>query len=228
MDLGVALALLGFSRFSVLNEDIIKKAWKIRIAKVHPDKNSDPGALKSSQMLNEAKDVLMGTMDVQVDAKRMEAEEKERLDKQMRKNREDERQAFLRKFEQDCDAYWEKVKAIKRANYAKNRKPRAPGSRIHKKIEDYDEGKALVGRIKDVFAKCFEERPGAHVLCNELLSFFLKSNVEGSEEKDKATATLEQRLFVRHGKKLFLAQWPNAKYTLYKNQRCYLNVALKN
>jgi hypothetical protein len=226
MDIGVALAVLGFSRYSVLDAEIIKKAWKARIAKVHPDKNSSPGALKSSQMLNEAKDVLMGTLDVLFESKQMQAEEEERLAKQ--KEKEDAHQAFLRKFEQDCDAHWEKVRAFKRANYARNRKPRAAGSRIHKKIEDYQEGKALINRIKDFFAKCFEEKSGAHTLCSELLDCFVKSNVEEDKEKDKATATLEQRLFVRHAKRLFLAQWPRAKYTLYKNQRCYLNVALKN
>jgi hypothetical protein len=241
MDFGVALAILGFSRGSVLDESIIRKAWKIRIARVHPDKSSDPRALQSSQAINEAKDVLLGVVsgvfgkvskewdeeEQERLAKKRDRDEHERLAEQRKKDQEEAHQASLRKFEEDYDAHWNRVKAMRRANHARNRKPRAPGSRIHKKIEDYDEGKALINRIKNLVVTCFEEKTGARVLCSELLEVFTQSNMEGTEEKDKANATLEQRLFVRHAKRLFMEQWPNAKYTLYKNQRCYLNVCLK-
>jgi hypothetical protein len=224
MDFGVALSVLGFSLFSVLDADVINKAWRTRIRRVHPDKNSNPGALKSSQMLNEAKDVLMGTLDDDDDSSEsetMQAEEDERIAKH--KDQEAARQASLHKYEEECDAHWERVRAMRRANHARNRKPRAPGSRIHRRVESYDEGKALIKRIKDVFLKCFEERQGAHILCSELLDFFTKPDHEGGA----AATSLEQRLFVRHAKRLFLAQWPNAQYTLHKNQRCYLNVCIK-
>ena len=270
-----ALAILGLSRYEKANIDTVRKAWKIKIAKVHPDKNHGPNALILSQKINEAKDVLLEALkgenedaekkerdkrDEEMarqkevfqklvrerqrqaeereilarerERKQMEAEERERV------ARERERVAAAKEAEEKAAAkeaeYIAKKKQqeemkkrevdvareLKRANFVKNRRPRAPGSRIHKKIEDYKEGRDLIEEFKAFFTSNVNEKEGSRVFSRDLFNAFTKSR----KDRGGVVTKLEMEMFWRHGKRLFMTLFPNCKYTAYKHQRCYLHV----
>ena len=52
------LDILKIDKNGEINEDIIKKAYKKEIIKVHPDRNSDPDANAKTQKLNDIKEFL--------------------------------------------------------------------------------------------------------------------------------------------------------------------------
>ena len=52
------LAVLKIDKNGEINEDVIKKAYKKEIIKVHPDRNSDPDANAKTQKLNDIKEFL--------------------------------------------------------------------------------------------------------------------------------------------------------------------------
>jgi curved DNA-binding protein CbpA len=273
-----ALAILGLSRYEKANVDTVRKAWKIKIAKVHPDKNHGPNALILSQKINEAKDVLLDALkgenedaekkerdkrDEEMarqkeifqklvrerqrqaeereilarerERKQMEAEERERAARERERvaaAKEAEEKAaakeaedIAKKKQQEDDMMKmkreeEEARELKRANFVKNRRPRAPGSRIHKKIEDYKEGRDLIEEFKAFFTSNVTEKEGSRVFSRDLFNAFIKSR----EDRGGVVTKLEMEMFWRHGKRLFMTLFPNCKYTAYKHQRCYLHV----
>lgn len=275
-----ALAILGLPRYEKANVDTVRRAWKIKIAKVHPDKNHGPNALILSQKINEAKDVLLEALkgenedaekkerdkrDEEMarqkevfqklvrerqrqaeereilarerERKQMEAEERERVARERERvaaAKEAEEKAaaakeaedIAKKKQQEEDMMRvkreeEEARELKRANFVKNRRPRAPGSRIHKKIEDYKEGRDLIEEFKAFFTSNVNEKEGSRVFCRDLFNAFTKSR---KDQGGVVTTKLEMELFWRHGKRLFMTLFPNCKYTAYKHQRCYLHV----
>jgi len=294
MNFFTALAILGLSRYEKANIDTVRKAWKIKIAKVHPDKNHGPNALILSQKINEAKDVLLEALkgenedaekkerdkrDEEMarqkevfqklvrerqrqaeereilarerERKQMEAEKRERVARERERvaaakeaeekaaaaaAKEAEEKAtaaaakeaedIAKKKQQDDDMMKmkreeEEARELKRANFVKNRRPRAPGSRIHKKIEDYKEGRDLIEEFKAFFTSNVNEKEGSRVFCRDLFNAFTKSR---KDQGGVVTTKLEMEMFWRHGKRLFMTLFPNCKYTAYKHQRCYLHV----
>ena len=275
-----ALAILGLSRYEKANIDTVRKAWKIKIAKVHPDKNHGPNALILSQKINEAKDVLLEALkgenedaekkerdkrDEEMarqkevfqklvrerqrqaeereilarerERKQMEAEERERVARERErvaaaKEAEEKAAAAAKEAEdiakkkQEEDVMMkmkreeEEARELKRANFVKNRRPRAPGSRIHKKIEDYKEGRDLIEEFKAFFTSNVNEKEGSRVFSRDLFNAFTKSR----KDRGGVVTKLEMEMFWRHGKRLFMTLFPNCKYTAYKHQRCYLHV----
>jgi len=275
-----ALAILGLPRYEKANVDTVRRAWKIKIAKVHPDKNHGPNALILSQKINEAKDVLLEALkgenedaekkerdkrDEEMarqkevfqklvrerqrqaeereilarerERKQMEAEERERVARERERvaaAKEAEEKAaaakeaedIAKKKQQEEDMMRvkreeEEARELKRANFVKNRRPRAPGSRIHKKIEDYKEGRDLIEEFKAFFTSNVNEKEGSRVFCRDLFNAFTKSR---KDQGGVVTTKLEMEMFWRHGKRLFMTLFPNCKYTAYKHQRCYLHV----
>jgi hypothetical protein len=275
-----ALAILGLSRYEKANIDTVRKAWKIKIAKVHPDKNHGPNALILSQKINEAKDVLLEALkgenedaekkerdkrDEEMarqkevfqklvrerqrqaeereilarerERKQMEAEERERVARERERvaaAKEAEEKAaaaakeaedIAKKKQEEDDMMKmkreeEEARELKRANFVKNRRPRAPGSRIHKKIEDYKEGRDLIEEFKAFFTSNVNEKEGSRVFSRDLFNAFTKSR----KDRGGVVTKLEMEMFWRHGKRLFMTLFPNCKYTAYKHQRCYLHV----
>ena len=62
-----ALNLLGLCWRDRDNKEAIRAAWKRKIHKAHPDKNDSQGATKMAQALNEAKAVLLGNPESELD-----------------------------------------------------------------------------------------------------------------------------------------------------------------
>jgi hypothetical protein len=106
----------------------------------------------------------------------------------------------------------------------KRRNPKAPGARAHRKTKEYAEGRDIIPEIKVFFSDKFIECEHGRVFCSSLLDTFKKYRIDN--EKGELSA-LQEELFWRHGKKLFLEQFPKCKFTAYKHQRCYFGVHLK-
>ena len=225
-----AMAILDLTFTESLDEAKIKQAWKQKIKHAHPDKNNHLGrpeeteesATNATQSLNEARDVLLEPFkDSYHEKKRREDEEERVLNEKQRAEAEAKRQAEDAEIEQKCEASHAKAKAIKRENYNRNRRKRLPTSRVHTKITDYQEGKALVEEMQAFFRDRFKEPEFSDdaLLVSDILDLFIKSR--------DSTSILETNLFKRHAKRLFLAAWPNSSYSMCKNKRCFRNVCAK-
>ena len=111
------------------------------------------------------------------------------------------------------------TKLGKRIYRSITRKSRAPGAKTHeKKIT-----KELEREMDQVFSRHFEVKPGACMHFSELLNAFTAFRNEGGwlvtdEEKNR---------FKLNGKRLFMAQWPNAECVFIRESFCYIDVARK-
>ena len=205
-----ALILLGLSWSDCDNPKEINRAWKQKLLYVHPDKSKVRNATERTQRLNEAKDVLLAEFATEEDLLAKEEQEAE----EERAASEKEKAAF----EQKCNEMNQKAEQDRRECYTKNRRKRAEGSRIHRKIEDYPEGKALVEDMKTFFKDSFISE-SAYVSMADIMLLFVKSR--------ENTSDLEKRLFHRHAKRLFAAAWPSAHYTKHSNKWTFYGVAMK-
>lgn len=215
-----ALIILGLTCSEGWDETAIKRAWKQKIRLVHPDKNlqSNKESTKLSQQLNEAKDMLLRRLSDCNDDEQEKADELERL-AQERRAREKEMED-LQANRKEWDQMYDKMKEVKRANYARNRRKRAPEARVHRKIGDYKEGQALIQEMTTFFQNKFVSNPWNKLLVQDVLNLFVSSR--------DSTSDLEKNLFKRHGKRLFLAAWPKAGYCTSKSKRCFWHVGIKN
>ena len=123
------------------------------------------------------------------------------------------------KFDAYCDELYNRGQAQRRERYAKNRKKRPEGARVHRKIEEYEEGKALVELMKKFVKESFLATHDGYVQVNTMAAAF--------EELKPGMTTLEKNLFQRHLKKLILQHWTSARYVVYKKQRCYCGLEFK-
>ena len=219
-----ALALLGLHWNDRENKDAIRAAWKRKICAVHPDKNDSHDATKKAQVLNEAKETLLGQSESEFDKIFRERQEEMQAKKKMDESKKQEEETSKREhdaFLQRLDEYERKAREIKRERYNKNRKHRAPDSRAHRKIDDYPEGKNLIEEMKSFFNNNFVSKNGSpdHLFVRDIMDHFVSSR--------DVTSDLEKRLFQRHSKQILISIWPNAKYSKYNNKRCFLNVGIK-
>ena len=90
--------------------------------------------------------------------------------------------------------------------------------RIHRRTAKHN--KALFDEMAAVFADHFESKPGAHVLCSVIRDYFVKT-------RGAPLSKLDEALFKRHSKKLFLAKWPDSKYDIMRRKRCFYGVDIK-
>ncbi len=100
------------------------------------------------------------------------------------------------------------------------RAPRAPDARRHRT----DNHLEFFTEMKKVFSRKFKEVPGAHVRFSDLMDVFATSRTA----KEKMFLDKEKRLLTRHSRRLFLEQWPNAKYRVVQDIVCYFNIAKKD
>lgn len=212
MHLSEALSILGLAFAEIHDESKIKQAWKQKIRVTHPDKKNQRGqenATKATQRLNEAKDTLL-EMFVDSHEKELREDEEERA-----RRREEDAQ-----FEQKCDNLYNKMMADHRKRYnMNNRKKRLPTSRVHKNINDYQEGKALVEEMQKFFREKFKADTNNTLLVSDILHIFTKSRDH--------TTDLEKNLFKRHRKKLFIDAWPKSVYSSCNNKCCFRHVCAK-
>ena len=199
-----ALDELGLSMLDSYNYEAIRAAWKAKLMQAHPDKNGDATATLRAQRLNEAKDVLLSSFESELD-KLLRAEEDERVARE-KERVERERQQKV----------WdEQTKEMRRKRYSLNRKKRAPGTRVHRKLGDYKEGKELIEEIETFIDEKLESRMHSDdpVMVSDITELFVKSRPSTSE--------LEKRLFIRHFKGIVTQIFSHARYSKHKNKRCF-------
>jgi len=102
----------------------------------------------------------------------------------------------------------------------KKKKKRAKGSRIHRKLDSYREGRMLLDRMQSFASTCLEEKPGSRIFAAEVLELFFK--VRGP------MSVLEVNLSKQHMKKLVLQQWPSARYSCYQKKKAYFDLCFKD
>ena len=248
MDIFEAISILGLSRDESWDETVIAHVWKKKIFNAHPDKNLDKReeSTKLSQRVNEARDMLqerlfkfpgaMGRLEWELtnakeeEAKRarekkMAEQEKKRAREEEEKRADEEEKKRARdKWMEEDKAKRDKRNEIRRAKYIKTRRKRepGPGTRMYRNFDDYEEGQALVQEMKTFFQDKFVSSPGnKRLLVQDVLDLFVSSR--------DTTTELEKNLFTRHGKKLFLAVWPEANYCFFKGtgKRCFWHVDIK-
>ena len=216
------MAILGLNFVDSLDESKIKQAWKQKVKYVHPDKSSQhsqESATQATQRLNEAKDTLLKQFhdpfeqQCREDEEERAVREKQRAEAEARKAEEDAR------FRKKCDDLFDRAKAIRHERQIKNRRKRLPTARVHRKINDYQEGKALVEEMQKFFQDKFKEATNNVLWSSEILDLFVKSR--------DTTSTLEIHLFKRHAKKMFSIAWPHSAYSSSKNKRCFRHVGVK-
>lgn len=202
IDEALTLLELPGRRSDTNNSQVIHKAWKRKLKSAHPDKNASLNATERTQLLNEAKDVLMAQFEDPL-AKLLNQVEEEHAAREKEKDLETEKEKEKAALERWMEGMKEESKEARRERYARNRKKRTEDTRMHRRIEEYPEGRALVKEMTEFFKENFQYKAG-HVLMCDLLELFIKS-------REKTTG-LEKRLFKRHARRLFAAAWPLARH----------------
>jgi hypothetical protein len=229
-----ALYRLGLSWEQRVDNAAIMKAYKRRMLEFHPDKNPNAQATMISQLLNEAKDLLLKGGDLRQTEDKLRKEHEARIKRETEDTLRKEHEARMkrefeervaeetRKFREECEQHYERAKQTRRERYSKNRRKRPEGTRAHAKISSYPEGKALMDRmtafLKGQLEECIDST-NSRLFVDELLDLFVRSH--------ENTSLLDQRLFQRHCRTTLLAIWPNAKYSKFKNKHCYLFIRPK-
>ena len=213
-----AIAILGLTWSESSNKSAILKKWRLKVAIVHPDRNASENATKKTQELNEAKDVLLECLLDPLERQRQAAEEefKARMKADIARWQEEAKEAEKKRqaAEEAKEAERQKQTAeAKREHYSLNRKKRAPGSRVHTKTSV-----EFIREIEEFFRLNFKESMNNKVMLSEISKMFVQSR--------KTPTKLQANLFRRHSKRLFLATWPNAVYSMHKNNKCFLHVGI--
>jgi curved DNA-binding protein CbpA len=243
-----ARLILELSIKDSMNPAMLNRVWRQKVRLVHPDKNNALGksATEQTQVLNEARDVLISLLHNPMEKIRQDAEneknarEKEKTELEATREREVEEKKRQGQFEARVKR--EKVKAdlkaarqvvraqkkeqkalekqTKREHYEMNRRRRAPGTRMHRGIWGYKEGRALEKEFRTFFQNNFMHAPSKRVFYSDMLEMFIKS-------RDNTTE-LEKNLFRIHTRRLLFEAVPEAYHTAYTNRRCFLHVSEKN
>lgn len=211
-----ALAHLGLTWSDGANPGAICKAWKHKLRLAHPDKSTSLNATEHTQRLNLAKEVLLERFEDPETTQRRRAEE-ERAAKERERQRAEETQRELEKRASDIqdNAQW-----LQRERYARNRRKRAPSARVHRRIEEYEQGKGLVDDMRSFFSNRFIEK-NEHVLMSHIAQLFFEERTATSKD----TSELERRLFRRHARRIMASTWPHARYTKHKKRWSFYGIA---
>ena len=100
-----------------------------------------------------------------------------------------------------------------------NKSSRISMSRLHRSTEENAANMSLIEDMKKVFSQCFEEKPGRRVFSTELRDVF--------ETSAQILSESEKGVFLHHANRLFKKRWPGAKAHMWRNRRCFINVAVK-
>jgi hypothetical protein len=214
-----ARLILGLTRAECRDPTVIKLVWKQMIKGIHPDKSRRGNATLETQTLNEAKDTLLNCFLDPDEKKRREDDEEHMAREKERAETEARRRAEKERFEQECAELYQKAIDARRERYSRNRRKRLPTARVHKKIDEYKEGKELVEEMQIFFKETFESDSCSKLFVSDIIDLFIKSGGH--------ITVLKTNLFKRHSKRLFLASWPTSVYSMYKNKRCFLHVRVK-
>ena len=213
-----ALRVLGLTWDQRLNTSAIEQAWKQMIFRIHPDKNRGQQATEQTQKLNSARDTLLYRLVDPEEKKRRESEEEALAREREKVALEARHREQMEREQREYQEFTDRVKKIKRERYTRNRRKRLPGTRAHRTSAESAEGNALILEMERFFRECFEMCQGNRLKTSEISALFVAS---------RPMTDLESNLFKRHSKKLFKAAWPKAVYSMYQNQRCFLDVKKK-
>ena len=191
-----ALTLLGLSSSDHHKTQAINSAWRRKVLTVHPDKSMSHDATYRTQQLNQAKDLLLTHYEDLLTERKCPAEASEKE---------------------------QKAAQAQHKHCAKKRKKRAEGSRVHRKIQDYTEGKALIEEMETFFMDSFISNP-EYVSLADIMHLFMKSRKKITSD---LASDLDKRLFHRHARRLFAAAWPSTHYTKHRNKWSFYGVAIK-
>jgi curved DNA-binding protein CbpA len=113
---------------------------------------------------------------------------------------------------------------IRRERFIRNRKKRAAGTRAHKKMDDYKEGREFIEEMQTFFKDKFYAAPdfltGALVYFEDIVQLFTTT-------REKQTTEVEKNWFRLHTKRIFLHIFPSATCSNHKNRRCFKNIVVK-
>ncbi len=173
MDLKRATDIIGVSLSACSScPERIEKAWNKTLLRVHLDKCAGAESKQRAQEVNEAKEVLLSFF-----LPRSEGDKKEAMLREQEEERKRQQEETKAKFHAWAEKQWEegdaKMKAWRRERYARNSKERPEGARIHRKIEDYEEGQALIEEMKKFVNEHFKLAKGAKSAANIMLIRFM-------------------------------------------------------
>jgi hypothetical protein len=107
----------------------------------------------------------------------------------------------------------EKYNETRRKKNNKPRRKREPGTPAHVSSTKIKEVQAMVQEMNTFFKDKFVSKQGNRILVQDILNLFVSSR--------DTTTDYEKNLFKRHAKKLFLAVWSEARYSVLKTKyRC--------
>jgi hypothetical protein len=146
----------------------------------------------------------------------MRRAEQEQIDKEKRQSAFEETcRARKRRFDRGCA----EAREMRQERYARNRRKRAPMTRVHRKSDECKEGMKLIEEIRAFVRENFVFDKFKKLLVCDMLELFIKSRDHIS--------ILEINLFKRHSKRLILEALPRVLYTANTNKRCFLHVGIK-
>ena len=220
------MAILGLDESDMYDESMIKRMWKQHVRKTHPDKNDNKeAATRKTQRLNQAKDICLNHAE---NLKRHHREKFEQGTGKTKTAHDKGRQDTGKKQHTEKEENKDKTGDSNKTKEQQQSKPQfefkkmnASGSRrVHRKVDAHKQGKALVAEIETFFKDNFVAEEGKKIPTADILKMFIDSRGVSTD--------LEINLFKRHSKRLFLAVWPEARYsTCMKNMRCFMNIAAR-
>ena len=244
-----ALRILGLKSFEGNDISAINHAWRKLVMRSHPDKNIEKSGAENAkvmtQRLNEARDTLLKPREDESKRKKREDEEeriileKERQIKRQKQQRdehdarcqkqyqeevlkkkqeEEEQEARRQKLQEQQKEYEEK----RRERYSRNRKKRAEGTRIHKKIDGYNERSEFIEEMQTFFKNKFVLSDTIHDLV-----YFSDITALFNDSRSKHTIEVEKNWFRLHTKRIFLEIFPTAICSVHKNRRCVSRIRVK-
>jgi chemotaxis protein histidine kinase CheA len=100
----------------------------------------------------------------------------------------------------------------------KKRRRRAPGSRLHRKVDSYDDGKLLLQSMRQYFLETYSYNAsaGSRVMVSDILEGFMNFR--------PSTTRAESNLFQRHSKVILMETMPGVSYSKYKDKRCFVRL----
>jgi hypothetical protein len=117
------------------------------------------------------------------------------------------------KSDEELEKLYQRAQELRRERYAKYRKKRPEGARVHRRVEDYKEGKAFMKEMRAFVKDRFTASEIGKATCKDVLAAF-----KGSRN---STSQLEVNLFQRHF--MLLAEWRDIG-----GGRCYSKICLRS
>jgi hypothetical protein len=233
-----AMYYLDLPRETVVGENEILKAWERQMRGTIPRKGGDD-PYSQERKLNRARDTILARLKLPeyqaeltrqaeeielqkqaVLARQAELEKQVELERIFRLQADVDRQAEheLRR----CEAAFSGNRAAAPATNLERRISPEIGQqplRRHNKSSNNMYCVRLIEEMKQAFADQFDKRMGARLSHKEVHAVFTDAR--------SGMSALEENIFKRHSKRLFLEQWTHARSSWFKKQRCFTDVCVR-